>query len=142
MKTRVLVFWLLLVFQLLSGCAANKNPLERALSRSQTLVRSSRFKAQDHAERRDMLSLQARYNPCQCHAPPMELHLYGAWRRHILRGDEALLEEMTKVAELAATSRQLLLLRIEGQFKGQFDELAGVEYPVFFVEGFTTDEAH
>lgn len=130
---------LLISALLLSGCATTKDPLERALLRGQGIVENSHVKARGLSERGDGVTLRARYNPCQCEAPPVELHLYGAWRRHLLAGEQTLLDEFSRAVETPSMATQLFFLRVSGRLNGQSDELAGIEYPVFYLESFTVD---
>lgn len=80
----------LTLISLLGACGARSDADTRQFMRTPEGVASVRVeRAREHAKRtvtqNEWLRLPVRYNPTHCGSPPWEAHLYGAWRRVVLR---------------------------------------------------------
>ena len=127
---------------LTASACATAEPLDRALSRSQQTVATGVQRGLQASDQADHLRIAVRYNPCRCDAPDFELRIRGQWRRHLLNGDDELLQELNALALASLDeSNPLQTWYLTGRVRGTRRHTNGAEYPIFRLEALFMEPA-
>lgn len=118
---------------------APRDPWEEALGHAREVVDGARDTAFESSEDRDVVTVEARYNPASCACPEWEIAFRGRWTRVFLEfapEDDALRTALAGQATEDAGSDGLGTWWISGRLGDdeRLDPNSGMRYPVFTVQ--------